>query len=548
MARPVLLTVDDDRSVLAAVQQDLRSKYGEEYRIVSAQSGAAALEALRELRLRDTPVALMLVDQRMPQMTGVEFLEQAVELYPDAKRVLLTAYADSEAAIRAINEASIHYYLLKPWDPPEDRLYPVIDDLLETWRPPPPLADVRVLGHRWSRSSHEVREFLGRNLVPYRWLDVEREDEAKELLEIAGLADGPFPVVLLADGSTLVQPTPAEVAERIGLRTRAESPFYDLVVVGGGPGGLAAGVYGATEGLMTLMVERTAPGGQAGTSARIENYLGFPAGLSGADLTMRAIQQARRFGVEILTPQEVVRLERKDPYRILTLADGSQVSAQSVVVATGVSYRTLAVPGAERLAGAGVYYSAGRPEAIDHTDQDVYLVGGGNSAGQAAMFLSLFSSSVTILVRGDSLAEFMSRYLIDRIEEAENVHVIANSEVVEVRGDSHVEGLVLLHRQSGEKEEVPAGALFVFIGQAPRTDWLDGVVERDPGGFVRTGGDLGASPPGWTLERAPLPLETSVPGVFAVGDVRAASVKRVASAVGEGAMAVRFIHEHLVSG
>lgn len=546
MARPVLLTVDDDRAVLAAVQQDLRAKYGEHYRIMAAPSGAEALEALRKLRLRDTPVALMLVDQRMPGMTGVEFLEQAEELYPDAKRVLLTAYADSEAAIRAINDANVHYYLLKPWDPPEDRLYPVLDDLLETWRPPPPQADVRVIGHRWSRSSHDVREFLGRNLVPYRWFDAEREDEAGELLRLAGLEYGPFPVVLLSDGTSLVEPTPAQVAERIGLRTRAESPFYDLVVVGGGPGGLAASVYGATEGLKTLMVERTAPGGQAGTSARIENYLGFPSGLSGADLTMRAIQQARRFGVEILTPQEVVGLERQDPYRLLTLSDGSQVTAHSVVVATGVSYRTLDVPGAERLAGAGVYYSAGRPEALDHAGQDVYLVGGGNSAGQAALFLALHASSVTILVRGESLTEFMSRYLIDRIEEATNVHVVAQSEVVEVRGDTYVEGLVLLHNDTGEKEEVPAGALFVFIGQAPRTEWLDGVVERDRGGFLRTGSELGSAPSGWALERGPLPLETSVPGVFAVGDVRAGSVKRVASSVGEGAMAVRFIHEHLV--
>jgi thioredoxin reductase (NADPH) len=543
MANPAILTVDDDPGVLAAIEADLRERYGEHYRIVAADAGAAALEALGELRLRDDPVALMLVDQRMPAMTGVQLLSQARTLYPDAKRALLTAYADTDAAIRAINDADVDYYLMKPWDPPEERLYPVLDDLLGTWRPPRPTPDVRVVGTRWSRASHALREFLTRNLVPYRWLDLETDDEARKLLELAGEDGTELPVAVLGDGEVLANPTPNVLAERIGLRVRAASAAYDLLVVGAGPAGLAAGVYGASEGLSTLIVERTAPGGQAGTSSRIENYLGFPVGLSGADLTMRARQQATRFGAEILTPQEAVGVVRRDPYMLVGLADGTEVTAAALVIATGVAYRTLDVPGVEALTGAGIYYSAGRAEALDHAGGDVYLVGGGNSAGQAAMFLSQHARTVTLLVRDQTLAATMSRYLIDQLEATDNVTLRYGVSVAAAQGDGHLEALTLA--ADGTSERVRADALFVFIGMRPRTDWLDGVVERDDGRFILAGIDLGPSPRGWPLEHPPLPLETNVPGLFVAGDVRHGSIKRVASAVGEGSMAVRFVHERL---
>ena len=544
-SRPTILAVDDDRAVLAAVEEDLRARYGEDYRIVAADSGAVALETLRELRLRDDPVSLLVVDQRMPGMTGVELMERSRELYPGARRVLLTAYADSEAAIAAINDAGVDHYLLKPWHPPEERLYPVLDDLLETWRPPQPAAELRLIGHRWSQPSTALREFLARNLVPYRWLEVARDHEADELLRLAGHDAARLPVVVLGDGRTLVQPEPSELAAHIGLRVHAERDVYDLVVVGAGPAGLAAGVYGATEGLSTLVVERTAPGGQAGTSSRIENYLGFPAGLSGADLTMRARQQARRFGAEILTPAEVVGVTRADPYRLVRFGDGSEVTTSALVIATGVDYRTLDVPGAAQLAGVGVYYAAGRAEAVEHTGGSVYVVGGGNSAGQGAMFLSGFAAQVTVLVRDETLSTTMSRYLIDQLEATDNITIRTRTSVAEAKGVDHLEALTLADEAAGTTEQVAADALFVFIGMSPRTDWLDGLVQRDEGGFILTGHDLGPEPRGWPLDRPPLPLETNVPGILVAGDVRHGSVKRVASAVGEGAMAVRFVHERL---
>ncbi len=543
MSRPAILAVDDDGPVLAAVERDLRERYAEHYQVIAASSGDQALDLLRRLRLREDAVALLLVDQRMPGMSGTEFLAASRALYPEAKRVLLTAYADTDAAIRAINDADVHHYLLKPWDPPEERLYPVLDDLLETWRRPAPVSNLRVIGDRWSPATHALRQFLARNLVPYRWLDVEVDAQAPALLELARLDAGQLPVVLLDDGEALVRPDLPVVAERIGLRTRAQRDAYDLVVVGAGPAGLAAGVYGASEGLSTLLVECNAPGGQAGTTSRIENYLGFPVGLSGADLTLRAREQAIRFGVEILTPAEVVGVRRSDPYAVVRLADGTEISASAMVVASGVNYRTLDVPGAAELTGVGVYYGAGRAEAVDHAGGHLYVVGGGNSAGQAAVFLSQWAASVTVLIRGDGLGSTMSQYLVDRIEASDTIRVEPRTEVAGVLGGRRVEGLRLRH--GTDEREVAADALFVFVGQAPRTAWLDGVVRRDERGFVLTGADLGVPPPGWPLDVPPLPLETSVPGVFAAGDVRHGSVGRVASSVGEGAMAVRFVHERL---
>jgi thioredoxin reductase (NADPH) len=544
MSKPAVLAVDDDGPVLAAIERDLRERYAEHYQVLAVSSGEQALDLLRRLRLREDAVALMVVDQRMPGMSGTEFLAASRELYPDARRVLLTAYADTDAAIRAINDADVHHYLLKPWDPPEERLYPVLDDLLETWRRPSPAANLRLVGDRWSSASHDLRQFLTRNLVPYRWLDLETAPEARTLLEVAGADAGALPVVVLDDGEVLVQPELAAVAARIGLRTRAERPAYDLVVAGAGPAGLAAGVYGASEGLATLVLECNAPGGQAGTTSKIENYLGFPVGLSGADLTLRGREQAVRFGAEILVPAEVVGLRREDPYTVVRLADGSEVSAGTLLIASGVSYRTLDVPGAADLTGAGIYYGAGRAEGLDHAGGRVFVTGGGNSAGQAAVFLAQFAASVTLLVRADGLADTMSRYLIDRLEASEKISIEYSTEVAGALGSQRMEGL-RLRSHGTEEREVPADALFVFVGQAPRTGWLEGVVRRDERGFVLTGNDLGLPPQDWPLDVPPLSLETSVPGVFAAGDVRHGSMKRIASAVGEGAMAVRFAHERL---
>ena len=547
MAKPVLFAIDDDPEVLRAIDRDLRREYGEHYRVMRTNSGPSALEALSTLKERQTPVALFLVDQRMPQMTGVEFLEKAMPIFPAAKKALLTAYADTDAAIRAINTAHIDYYLIKPWDPPERCLYPVINDLLTDWQASfrPPFEGIRVLGHRWSPDAFQIRDFLARHQVPYHWMDVESDREAQELLGDDGAA---LPLVVLTDGTRLANPSRPELAEKIGLRTQAEKPFYDLLIVGGGPSGLAAAVYGASEGLRTLMVEGEAPGGQAGTSSRIENYLGFPSGLSGADLTRRGVTQAVRFGVEILTPQSAKGLRLEDPYRIVILGDGREVSCHALLIATGVSYRKLDVPGVERLTGAGVYYGAAMTEAMACRDEDVFIVGGANSAGQAAMFFSKYARRVVMLVRGDSLNKGMSQYLIDQIGETPNIEVWYHVNVAGALGEEHLESIDVHHSDRETVTNHPARSLFILIGAQPHTRWLEGVVERDDRGFIPTGPALmrdGQRPKSWKLDRDPFLLETSVPGIFAAGDVRQGSVKRVASGVGEGSIAVSFIHQYL---
>jgi thioredoxin reductase (NADPH) len=553
MVRPAIITVDDDADVLRAVESDLRRQYAGDYRVLRADSGAAALEALHGLKRRSAPVALLMADQRMPQMTGVEFLGQAMGLFPDAKRVLLTAYADTDAAIDAINSAKIDHYLLKPWDPPEEHLYPALNDLLDDWRASfrPPFEGVRVLGTRWSPQSYAVREFLARSQAPYQWLDVEtvdRDPEVRRLVQSIGTDASRLPVVLFEDGSSLCQPTTGEVAEKLGLRVRPGLAFYDLAIIGGGPAGLAAAVYGASEGLGTVMLEMEAPGGQAGMSSRIENYLGFPSGLSGADLARRAVAQARRFGVEILAPQRAIAVHVEGPSRMVKLADGSELGCKALLIASGVSYRRLDVPGADGLQGRGVYYGSAMTEAISCKDEEVYIIGGANSAGQAAMHFSKYARRVVMLVRGASLSATMSHYLIDQIKQTPNIQVETRASVAEVHGDDHLEAISIHCEDSNKTEVLPANSLFVFIGAAPNTEWLDGVVERDERGFILTGLDLlrdGKYLPGWPLERAPFLLETSVPGIFAAGDIRHGSIKRVASGVGEGSIAVQFIHQYL---
>lgn len=546
LARPALLTVDDDPDVLRAVERDLRRQYSGDYRVMAADSGAAALETLRQLKRRDAPVALVVADQRMPGMTGVELLAESKELFPDVKTVLMTAYADTDVAIDAINRVRLDYYVLKPWDPPEQSLYPVLDDLLGDWLAGyrPPFDGVRVLGHRWSPDGHRLRDFLARNLVPFQWLDVETDDEARRLLAASGDSGVKLPAVVLSDGSVMGTPDNARVAQALGLHTTAgEAAFFDLVIVGGGPGGLAAAVYGASEGLHTALVEREAPGGQAGQSTLIENYLGFPHGLSGGDLARRALTQARRFGTQILSPQEVTRLEVRGPLRVIHLVDGGSLTCEALIVATGVSYRRLDARGAERLTGAGVYYGAVTTEGAACAGQDVYVVGGANSAGQAAVHFSRVASTVTMVVRGDSLGKGMSQYLVDQIEATPNIAVRLRSVVDSVNGDHGIESVSIRGLDTGEVETYPAAGMFVFIGAEPRTEWLEGVVERDRRGFILTGPQV--PPARWRLERDPYLLETNVPGAFAVGDVRATSVKRVASAVGEGAIAVQFVHQYL---
>lgn len=550
--KPIIFAVDDDLGVLGAVARDLRREYGEHYRIMRASSGAEALADLEKLRLASHPVALFLVDQRMPDMSGLEFLAHARELFPDAKRALLTAYADSQASIQAINETRLDYYLMKPWDPPEERLYPVVSELLDDWRAEhrPAYSGLTLVGHPYSAASHDLKDFLGRNLVPYRWLDVETAPEAEELLRLAGRGAGDLPLLLLTDGTVLVKPTTTQVAEGIGLQTTADMQLYDLVIVGAGPAGLAAAVYAASEGLSTVLVESHAPGGQAGQSSRIENYLGFPAGLSGADLSRRATTQARRFGAEILTPTVAVGLRRDDPYRFVRLADGTEIGGKAVLVATGVAYRTLDTPGAERLAGRGVYYGAALTEAVSVRGGHAFVIGGGNSAGQAAMYLSRFAERVTMLVRGSGLAATMSQYLVAQIEQTPNIDVRVRAVVEDMLGTDKLEAITVCDLDRHTSETVPAAAVFVFIGAAPHTDWVTGAAAADQQGYLFTGGDLGkasALPPSWNLEREPYWLETSVPGVFAAGDVRHRSVKRIASAVGEGAMALQFVHQHLAS-
>jgi thioredoxin reductase (NADPH) len=508
---------------------------------------------LRQLKLRNDAVALLLADQRMPQMDGVGFLSEAMQIYPDAKRALLTAYADTTAAISAINQANIHYFFMKPWDPPQENLYPAIDDLLDDWRASyhPGYEGIRVLGTRWHPKSYELRDFLARNHVPFQWIDVElnaNDPETKRLLDALGEEDFSLPVVLFPDGTKLLEGTFNQVASKVGLRTRAQTNFYDLAIVGGGPAGLAAAVYGASEGLKTVMIEREAPGGQAGLSSRIENYLGFPVGLSGADLARRAVVQAQRFGVEILAPQEATELRVDGPYRIVKLADGGEISCHALMIASGVQWRRMNVPGMDRLQGAGVYYGGGASEAMACKGEIVYIVGGANSAGQAAMHFSKFADKVFMLIRGKSLSTTMSQYLIDQIEQTPNIQLWANASVQEVHGNSRLEEISVLCSDTNKVERVPATSLFIFIGALPRTDWLTGTVERDDKGFILTGPDLmhkGKLPNGWPLERDPYLLETNVPGIFAVGDVRHGSVKRVASGVGEGSVAVQFIHQYL---
>jgi thioredoxin reductase (NADPH) len=551
MAPPILLTVDDDPDVSRSLARDLRQRYGEDYRIRRAESGPAALDALRELRLRDEKVGLLLADHRMPEMTGVEFLEQARQLYPKARRVLLTAYADTDAAIAAINKADVHYYLLKPWDPPQEKLYPVLDDLLEDWKMQDRLKTddrVRVVGHRWSAPSHEVKDFLTRNQVPFRWLELDRDDEAATLLAANGGDVENLPLVITDDGKTLQAPSTVEVADALGLLSTPALPFYDLIVIGGGPAGLGAAVYAASEGLRAVLVEREAIGGQAGQSSRIENYLGFPSGIAGGDLARRASTQARRFGAEMLLTSEVLSLDVCGSARVVRLASGSQLSAHAVLLTTGVDYRRLAVPGLDAFTGSGVYYGATASEAQSCRDEDVYIVGGANSAGQAAVFFARTARDVTIIVRGQSLERSMSHYLVQQIADLPNVRVRAGSEVVGASGSGHLERLRIVDRDSGHEEEVDASWLFVFIGAAPCTDWLGKEFLRDKNGFLLTGPDLligGQLPADWPLDRQPYFLETSVPGVFAAGDVRGQSVKRVASAVGEGAMAVTLVHRYL---
>jgi thioredoxin reductase (NADPH) len=553
MPKPILLSVDDDSDVLRTIERDLRSKYGAQYRVIGSDSPSGALDLLKQLKVRNDNVALMLADQRMPGMDGVEFLQEGMRLFPGAKRALLTAYADTTAAISAINQANINYFFLKPWDPPTEHLYPQLDDLLDDWQASyhPTFEGIRVLGTRWSPRSYELRDFLARNRVPYQWIDVEgsaNDPETKRLVEALGPEVSSLPVVLFPDGTKLLESLPADVAAKVGLRTRAQTDFYDLAIVGGGPAGLAAAVYGASEGLHTVIIEKEAPGGQAGMSSRIENYLGFPMGLSGGDLARRAVVQAQRFGVEILSPQEAVEVRIEGSYRFLKLADGSEISCHALMIASGVQWRRLAAEGIDRLQGAGIYYGGGATEALACKGETVYVVGGANSAGQAAMNFAKYAERVIILVRGDSLASTMSQHLIDQIKATPNIQIWAHASVSEAHGDTHLEEISVLCSDTDKFERVPANSMFIFIGALPRTDWLATTIERDERGFILTGPDLirdGERPKGWALERDPFLLETNVPGIFAVGDVRHGSVKRVASGVGEGSVAVQFIHQYL---
>jgi thioredoxin reductase (NADPH) len=549
MGRPVLLTVDDDPAVSRAVARDLRRHYGERYRVMRAGSGAEALEALRELKLRGEPVAVLLADHRMPEMTGIEFLEQAMDLVPRARRALLTAYADTDAAIAAINDVDVDAYLLKPWDPPEEKLYPRIEEMLTAWHesPDPEVHGVKLVGHRWSAPSFRARDLLARNAVPYRWFNAD-EPDGQRILAAAGAGPDDVPVVVTADAQVLRRPTEAELAAVAGLAVEAREDFYDLVVVGGGPAGLGAAVYGASEGLRTVLVEREATGGQAGQSSRIENYLGFPDGVTGGHLADRARRQAVRFGAELLLARDVVALEAHGPKRVVHLDDGRHIAAHAVVLATGVSYRSLGVDGVDDLTGRGVYYGSAMTEAAQCADSDVYVVGGANSAGQAAVYFSRYARSVCLLVRGSSLESSMSAYLIEQIAGIGSISVRTCTRVVRAQGDGHLEAITVEDARTGARETLPASHLFVFIGGAPRTGWLDGAVVRDERGFIPTGPALlreGRRPAGWDLDRDPYLLETSLPGVFVAGDVRADSVKRVASAVGEGAMAVTLVHRYL---
>lgn len=550
MTRPVLLAVDDDPQVLGSIARDLRKQYGKDYRILRADSGAAALAAIEELKTRNEPVAMVVSDQRMPGLDGVAVLEATRLAFPTARRVLLTAYADTDAAIGAINRSQVDYYLLKPWDPPEEKLYPVLDELLDDWRAGyrPGYGGIQVVGDRWSARVHALKDFLSRNQLPYAFQDVESSEEARAVL--ARMPAHPtLPLVVLPEGEILENPEPAAVAERVGLRTRADQPFYDLAIVGGGPSGLATAVYGGSEGLRTVLIEREAPGGQAGTSSRIENYLGFPAGLSGADLARRAVAQARKFGVEILTPQSVRALRIDGPYRRLELADGNEIACHALMLAMGVSWNKLPAEGADRLEGRGVFYGAALTEAMNCAGETVFIIGAGNSAGQAALFFADYARQVVMIVRGGSLEAKMSQYLVDRIRETATIEVRLRSQVQTCHGEERLESVDIQNLESGDRETVAGHFLFVFIGAAPHTQWLGDQIARDAQGFILTGPDLDPKVhlAGWPLERAPFLLETNIPGVFASGDVRHASVKRVASAVGEGSVSVHFVHRHLAT-
>jgi len=550
MNHPIILTVDDDVQVSNAIERDLKSQFGNSYKIIKTLSGREALKTVKQLKQRNDQIALFLTDQRMPEMDGTEFLEQAIEIYPNARRVLLTAYADTDTAIASINKLGLDYYLLKPWDPPEEKLYPMLTDLLNDWQinNPPPFEGIRIVGFPWNPASHQVKIFLARNNVPYQWLDIEVNEEAKRLLKLAGEPAPELPYLVFPDGSFLSRPENRDIAERIGLQTVADQPFYDLVIVGAGPAGLAAAVYGASEGLKTLVVEQEAPGGQAGMSSRIENYLGFPQGLSGSELTHRAVSQARRFGVEILTAQKVVGMEADGASKKIKLGDGNELLCKALLVSSGVSYRKLDAKGISHLTGAGIYYGAAKSEGGSVKDQDVFIIGGANSAGQAAMYFSKFARTVTMLIRGESISSNMSQYLIDQIGDTKNISVWTKTQMIEAIGSTRLESLIL-SRDGGQREEtVPAGALFVFIGAVPNTDWLGGQVARDSHGFVLSGPDIRSNGQGTSAHaqgHSPYMLETSVPGVFVAGDVRHGSIKRVASAVGEGSMAVMFVHQYL---
>lgn len=550
MAKPAILILDDEPQVLNAVERDLRSHYRSDYQIIKSTAGREALKTVEQLKKRNSPLALFLVDQRMPDMTGTEFLSEAIKFYPAARKVLLTAYADTQAAIASINMIGLDYYLMKPWDPPEQNLYPVLDDLLSDWLAtvPVPYDGIRVAGTLWSPTSHTIKDFLARNQIPYLWLDIEKDNEARTLVESVLQSNFHLPVVFFPDGETLVEPEIRTIGEKLGLQFKAAKPFYDLIIIGAGPAGLAAAVYGGSEGLQTLLIEKEATGGQAGTSSRIENYLGFPQGLTGSDLARRATAQALKFGVEILRPQEAVKVRVDGPYRLVTLSDGSEVSCHALLIATGVSVRRLDVPGVDKFTGAGIYYGAALTEAAYYRDQDVIVVGGANSAGQGAMFFSRFARKVTMLVRGSSLETGMSQYLVDQIQANKNIDVILRSEVIGVSESERFDSIKMVNHDTGHVQTLPAAAMFIFIGAAPHTEILEGIVARDRSGFILTGADLmveGKRPHGWTLNRDPYFLETSMPGIFAAGDVRHYSVKRVASAVGEGAISVALIHQYL---
>jgi thioredoxin reductase (NADPH) len=552
MAKPVLLTVDDDPDVLQAIERDLRSRYSERYRIMRAASANEALDTLHRLKSRNDAVALLLADQRMPELDGVGFLSQATELFPSAKRALLTAYADTNAAIEAINSARVHYFLLKPWDPPDQNLYPALDDMLNEFMDSyhPPYEGIQLFGTRWSPKAYELRMFLAQNHLPYQWVDVEQSSttDSSAVLHKSDGTPETLPLMIFPDGTKFSEPTSADIAKKIGLRTHSDVEFYDLAIVGGGPAGLAAAVYGASEGLRTVMIEREAPGGQAGLSSRIENYLGFPAGLSGRDLARRAVVQATRFGVEILSPQEAGSVRIEGPYRIIEMTDGSKVSCHALLLAMGVQWRSLGVTGEERFRGAGVYYGGGVTEAMACKGETVYVVGGANSAGQAAINFAGYAEKVVMMIRRESLNATMSQYLIDQIKKTPNIEVWPQTSVAEVHGDQHLEEISIYCSSTKKTERVPAKSLFIYIGALPRTDWLGDLVQRDARGFILSGPDLlrdGKRPQGWTIERDPSLLESSVPGIFVVGDVRHGSVKRVASGVGEGAVAIQFVHQYL---